>query len=146
MVSLWERGKVWSSADSQSVHVHKPLGDNAVQWRQKLNVVDIFIHETSHTTCSAKTSLDKTVTFDIWWTSIISASLSTVYKIYKNSLKLCSSPLIKIIILLSACSVRSNTLEFDIPWNLWLKMGGLGFSMAIHMHEWPREQANLHVN
>ena len=39
-----------------------------------------------HTQPSAKkTSLDNTVKF--WWTSIISASLSTVCKIYKNSLK-----------------------------------------------------------
>ena len=39
-----------------------------------------------HTQPSAKkTSLDNTVKF--WWTSIISVSLSTVCKIYKNSLK-----------------------------------------------------------
>ena len=37
---------------------------------------------------------------------------------YKNSLKLCSSPLVKIIILLSVYSVSSiNTLELNIPWN-----------------------------
>ena len=50
-----------------------------------------YIYEISHATFSTKTSLDK-----FWWTSIISASLSTVCKIYKNrdSLKLCSGPLV----------------------------------------------------
>ena len=63
-------------------------------------------YEISQAPFSAKTSLDKTVKF--WWTSIISASLSTVCKIYKNSLKLCGGPLVTIIILLSVCSVSSG--------------------------------------
>ena len=69
----------------------KALGDNAVRWCHESNVV---IYEISNATFSAKTSLDKTVKF--WWTSIISASLSTVCKIYKNSLKLCIGPMIKL--------------------------------------------------
>ena len=82
-----------------------------VRWCHESNVV---IYEISHATFSAKTSLDKTVKF--WWTSIISTFLSTICKIYKNSLKLCSGPLVKIIILLSVCLVRSlNTLELNIP-------------------------------
>ena len=80
----------WISAVSSSCEVSeerrlKALGDNAVPWRHESNVV---IYEISHTTFSAKTSLDKTVKF--WWTSIISASLTTVCK------KLCIGPLIKL--------------------------------------------------
>ena len=76
-VSRW----VWISAASSFRQVSgerslKALGDNAVWWRHESNVV---IYEISHATFSVKTSLNKTVKF--WWTSIISASLSTVYKI-----------------------------------------------------------------
>jgi len=51
------------------------------------------------------------------WTSVISASLPTVYEIYlKKSLKPCSSPLVKIIILLSVCTADSfNKLALNIP-------------------------------
>ena len=86
----------WISAVSSSREVSgekrlKALGDNAVWWRHESNVV---IYEISHATFGTKTSLDKTVKF--WWMSIIAASLSTVCKIYKNSLKLCIGPLVKL--------------------------------------------------
>ena len=59
----------------------KALGDNAVPWFLKF-----------HMRPSVHKCLDKT---KLRWTSIISASLPTICKIYKKSLKLCSGPLFK---------------------------------------------------
>ena len=68
-----------------------------------------------------------------WWKSIISASLP-IYLKKEYSLKPCSGPLVKIIILLSLCTARSlNTLALNIP---------SGFSTASRMHECPRDQPN----
>ena len=67
----------------------------------------------SHATLSRKTSRQN---LKFWWTSIISASLP-IYLKKEYSLKPCSDPLVKIIILLSLCTARSlNTLALNIPW------------------------------
>ena len=64
------------------------------------------------------------------------------WKTEEYSLKPCSGPLVKIIILLSLCTASSlNTLALNIPWKKkWRRFSG--FSTAIRMHECPRDQPN----
>ena len=94
----------------------------------------------NHTRPSAEKRLDKT----FWWTSIISASLPICLK-KEYSLKPCSDPLIKIIILLSLCTARSqNTLALNIPWK---KMKTFFGFFNGHSYAWmPPRLTKLHAS